>query len=360
MLFVTDQHHLNDLEMTVIKDKGRKRTIRLLGDISPSQENIGTNEIEEGSSLLKKIQISYKERNGINKYQELSFDQKKEAHESGIMASNKDIFTEFIAYYGGAPIFNLARKYFIHSFSEKPVICLSGNEKLMEHAQEIVYQRIKEEQKIKNHEVMGYVLNFLEEKKEKTYNIIKNQLDLCGITNTKSFITDSLKVSNYGNQVPTSLSTFKGHPKLKKFIFKDELYWENIAENALIYIPYLNDDSERNAAAFRINDLRKFLNLSERKYISIGSHGNPFPRKMKEKKLHKRTDHNLGVIESIINTVIDIKGDKQGINIFCGHLHKSNEPYNWDGKTNITIYPIGTKEILYLDPEKDDIKKEKF
>jgi len=357
MLFIADQHHLGDLE-DIINQFGRHKTVRLLGDISPNQENVGAErEIEEGSSLLKKCQMTFKEQRGIPKYQELTFAQKKEAHEQGVRSADKGLFSEFVAYYGGGPVFNLVRKHYINHFVGSRVICLHGNESLLDHTQQIVYERFAAEHGLQNHDVMKHIVDFLRENKGSIYELLEGHLDECGIGNAMEFILRNLQVSNYGRRLPTSLSVFRGHPKRKRFSFRDSISWERKDNTILVYVPYFNDEEECNAALTQIRELEKFVGKSEQRYVLIGYHGNPFPNLMEDKRLHARVDHNLKVIQSVVDAVTRAKGEQQEIKILCGHLHCSNPEYYWPGRENISIYPIGTQEVVHLDTQTNDIKK---
>ncbi len=358
MLFIADQHHLGDLE-GVVNQYGKHKTIRLLGDVSPNQEHVGAEkEVEEGSSLLKRCQIAFKDREGISKYQELTFAQKKQAHERGMQEADEGLFNEFVAYYGAGPIFNLVRKHYVNHFVRSRVICLHGNESLLDHAQQIVYKRIAAEQGLPNRAVMKHIVDFLRERKGNVFELLAEHLGDCGIQNAREFVLNHLQVSNYGMKIPTSLTVFKGHPKRKRFAFKDSIYWERKDNAVLIYVPYFNDETERYAALAQIRELEKFVGKAEQKHVLIGYHGNPFPNLMEDKRLHARVDHNLSVIQAVVDAVTRAKGDHQDMKILCGHLHSSNPEYCWPGRENILIYPMGTQEIVHFNTQTGNMKKE--
>ena len=358
MLFIADQHHLGDLE-GVVNQYGKHKTIRLLGDVSPNQEHVGA-EREEGSSLLKRCQMAFKQMEGMSRYQELTFEQKKEAHERGIQTADEGLFNEFVAYYGAGPIFNLVRKHYVNHFVRSRVICLHGNEKLLDHTQGIVYDRITAEQGLPNRAVMRFIIDFLREKKGNIYELLAEHLGECGIQNARKFMLKYLKVSNYDMKIPTSLTVFKGHPKRKRFAFRDSISWEKKDNTVLIYVPYFNDETERYAALAQIRELERFVGKSKQRHVLIGYHGNPFPNLMDDKRLHERVDHNLAVIQSVVDAVTRAKGEQQEIRILCGHLHRSNPEYHWPGRENILIYPVGTQEIVHFNTQTGNMKKEEI
>jgi hypothetical protein len=358
MLFITDQHHLGDLE-GIVNQYGRHKTIRLLGDVSPNQENVGAErEVEEGSSLLKRCQMAFKHLKGMSRYQELTFEQKKEAHEQGIRSADEGLFSEFVAYYGAGPIFNLVRKHYVNYFVRSKVICLHGNEGLLDHTQQIVYERIAAEQGLPNRDVMKHIVDFLRERKGNVFELLAEHLGDCGIQNAREFVLNHLQVSNYGRRLPTSLTVFKGHPERKRFSFRESICWERKDNAVLIYVPYFNDEAECYAALAQVRELEKFVGKAEQKHVLIGYHGNPFPNLMDDKRLHARVDHNLPVIQAVVDAVTRAKGEQQEIRILCGHLHRSNPEYHWPGRENILIYPMGTQEIVHFNTQTGNIKKE--
>ena len=360
MLFITDQHHLNGLEL-IVRKYGRNKTLRLLGDISPNQEHVGGGkEIEEGSSLLKRCQIAFKEQEGISRYQEITFAQKMQAHEGEIQEADEELFNEFVAYYGAGPIFNLVRKHYTNHFVRSKVICLHGNEKLLDHAQRIVHARFAEEWGLHNHAVMKYLIDFLRERKQEVYDMLAGHLDECGIGNAREFMLRSLQVSNYRRQVPTSLTVFRDYPKRKKFDFKDSICWEKRDDSILIYVPYFNDEIERNGAIAQIRDLERFISRAEARHVLIGYHGNPFPNLMEDKRLHVRVDHNLVVIQAVIDAIVRVKGDQQEVKILCGHLHASNPEYYWPGRENILVQPMSTREVFHFNTRAGTLTKEEI
>jgi hypothetical protein len=360
MLFIADQHHLGDLE-GVVSQHGKHKTIRLLGDVSPNQEHVGAErEVEEGSSLLKRCQIAFKQQEGMSRYQELTFEQKKEAHEQGIRSADEGLFSEFVAYYGAGPIFNLVRKHYVNHFVRSRVVCLHGNEKLLDHTQGIVYDRIIHDQGIQNHDVMKFIIDFLRERKGKVFELLAEHLSECGVDNARKFMLKYLMVSNYDMKIPTSLTVFKRYPERKRFAFRDSISWERKDNIVLIYVPYFNDDAERNAALAQIRELERYVGKSKQRRVLIGYHGNPFPNLMDDKRLHARVDHNLPVIQAVIDAVTRAKGERQEIRILCGHLHRSNPEYHWPGRDNVLIYPIGTQEIVHFNTQTGDMKKEEI
>jgi hypothetical protein len=358
MLFIADQHHLGDLE-GIVNQYGKHRTIRLLGDVSPNQEHVGSErEVEEGSSLLKRCQMAFKQREEMSRYHELTFEQKKEAHEQGIRSADKGLFLEFVAYYGAGPIFNLVRKHYVNHFVRSRVICLHGNESLLDHTQQIVHGRIADEEDLPNHHIMRYIVDFLRESKEQVYGLLAAHLSECGIGNARKFILSRLQVSKYGRRLPTSLTVFKKHPERKRFAFRDSICWERKDNTVLIYVPYFNEEAERYAALAQVRELERFVRRSNQRHVLIGYHGNPFPNLMDDKRLHARVDHNLTVIQTVVDAVTRAKGKNQEIRILCGHLHRSNHYYYWPGRDNILIYPVGTREIVHFNAQTGTMKKE--
>jgi len=366
MLFIADQHHLGDLEQFVLR-YGRQYPLRLSGDTSPSMPNAYFYEKDEQEiSILKGFQLDFKERKEMKRTVELSYAQKLEAHEEGIMNARKDLFRELVLLYGGATIFNLARKYVIHVHSKNgKTLCLAGNELTTEHAQRVIYQRIMQESNVKEDDVIEYIWRNLQLNGEVRWGLrtmILDHLDYAGIKGDgEEFILRQLSKSNYDGRIPTCLDVFNEHPFLDNFKFIEYICVEKKEDCVIVHVPYFSEESDRyTAEAFAKEDLRVLLEETGGDIPVINYHGNPCPEKMDDEGVRDRTDYNIIVINAVIQSVREAIAEGKEIKMICSHLHKSNPDYLWqEDRGEVRIYPLGTDDFAHLDTETGKIEVKK-
>jgi hypothetical protein len=84
------------------------------------------------------------------------------------------------------------------------------------------------------------------------------------------------------------------------------------------------------------------------KSVIIASHMNPHPTVMGNRQI----DHNIGLIIPLTDEVCEITGKET--RIFCGHLHKSAKPYEWNlaSKKGAIIYPLDVDELYIINTNK--------
>jgi len=371
MKFISDQHHLADLEHFV-QTEGNSDLIRLSGDMSPSipNRNFGNRAIE--SSILKEFQKEYKKREGVKPTAELTYEEKLKAHKEGILSAPEERFTELVLLYGGATVFNLVRKYLVnHSSKKGRTLCLAGNEPIMDDAQRVIYQRIIGDNEIKETEVMKYIWDTIQSVGEPKWGIAGILMDClfdAGIRGRKGekeqgekFILRHLSTKNYGGMIPTCLDVYKGHPYLANFRFMESIFVEEKDNCTVVHVPYFSREDDRNRAIdFAKNALRARLSKTKAKIPVINYHGNPYPEGMADPKMADRTDYNIAVIQSVAASVRARFSDEE-IKMVCSHLHQSNPGYRWEKfDKKVIIYPLGIDDFADLNTRNGDINVRKL
>lgn len=364
MLFITDQHHMDDLEQKVVRVYGKKHSLRLMGDMSPTQIQ---NPENEQSTFLKLKRLWYKEEKKKEDprfdEEEMPFEDKIEADKQNILKdvrNDAEAFLEhWVCFYGGASIANLARKYYINTFSKDATICLRGSEPVIDKAQKVIYKEIMDEYNISPKDVMAFILETISTKQSEMYNLILKQLEESGATSEPNkFILDKLSTKHYGGKIPVCSDVYKGYPKLKGFKFKKDVWWEKEKNCVIIHVPVFSTEKERCSALKKIPKLENFLNSTEGSAI-IAYHGNPFPSGMNDENAKKRKEYNYEIIKGIAKKVFSTiaKDPETKPQMLCGHLHKSNGRYDWKVcSREIELIPLGTRDMAFLNTSTGKIK----
>ena len=367
MLFVTDQHHMDDLEQKVMMIYGREHSIRLMGDMSPTQI-LEPHKPKESTFLkLRRLVSKEKKKKEDRRFEEaeLPVELKMELDAENIREADDEAFLkEWVCLYGGASIANLARKYFANAFLGEKAICLSGSEPIIDNAQRNIYDRIINKKGMPAEEVMNFIWGAIKEKLPWAWDIVSRQLGQSGIEGEHSkFVLKELSPDNYKGKIPTASDVYKGHPVMEKVEFKEKIYWEKAGNCAVIHVPYFNNDRERYDAMHKsMPELYKFLD-STKGNVVIAYHGNPYPEGMDDEKTKRRRDYNKIVIEDVANVVFQtIAKDTEVVpEMLCGHLHKSNKPYDWQiGSRKIKLYPLGIRDLAFLDTNSGKIDMEEY
>lgn len=348
MIIVTDHHHIGDLERRVVEPFCDQQEIRCIGDLSVHQM------LASETSLCKAIQIDFRKRKGLAPDAELTFDEKCEMTKKKIRPSDKKAFREWKILYGATPIYNLARKVFINEKVKKSpkkehgFIGLMSHEKLLTAIQLDVASKMGKK----------YVINLLDtiEKyrpdiAECTYNLLRNS----GVNEPRKHIVKTLHPRNFGGKLPTSESVFAEYPRLKYFQFKRDIYWELLDKTMVVYVPLFEIHDDFVLASRHIEDINRDYEAYKPESVMICYHGNPHPEGMGG----QREDSNLDLILPLVNLLYDLTG--KNIRMFCGHLHKSAEPYEWNflDKRSAIIHPINVDEFYEIDTQNPSNKPSK-
>jgi hypothetical protein len=211
MIFVTDQHHMNELEQRVVKVYGSQHPLRLIGDITPTQVSGNETLLKRKRRVAKEIK---KKKDPRFMPEELPFELNIVIDEDNINKANKNSFLEeWVCFYGGASISNLARKYYVHTFSGCPTICLRGSEPVIDSAQMAIYNRVTHDFGVAPVDVIKFVLGKIKRKQLRMYEFITGQLKEAGIKgDVFEFILNELSVGKYGGRPPLSSDVFRGSP----------------------------------------------------------------------------------------------------------------------------------------------------
>ena len=365
MLFISDQHHMEDLENKVIRTYGKTQKIRLIGDMSPTNIRDRTSSNTE-TFLKKERKKKKKEQFTKTEYQspEMQFEDKTTLDRTLIHECATDNFlNEWVCLYGGASISNLARKYFTNHFSSRKTLCLQGSEPIIDHVQTNIFSRQYQQEGIQQDEMIKYVWETIKKRKQKMAKIIIKQLAASGITrNITRFINSQLSLKNYGGQIPLSSSVFRNHPYLPKFQFQKKLHFKTDNKCNIIYIPYSYFPNERQQIDEQLPELIEFLEKKPKIPI-IAYHANPYPQGMEDLVTKTRIDHNYAVARKVSRTVLEHSDILP--HMICGHLHQENKEYKWtqelpDGNKPIIIHPLGIYQFAILDTSNGKIESKYY
>lgn len=370
MLFVSDQHHLHDLEKKVIKVYGSSRNIRLIGDMSPTQILGKDDKLQ--STLLKQERNQRQEilKSSTGIFHRVSRTEHIIRMDTlNILEADDEKFNdEWVCLYGSPSISSLARKCYVSEFSSNPVICLKGSETIVDNAQNAVYERIMRNQGFSKDLVTPFILDNIKRKNPYIRNVVFDQIrEVKGDIDIGEFIISALATENYKGKIPTVSDIFRSRPCLDNFDYVESISWEKIDNCLVVYVPYFYQDTERKESEEKIHLLEDFI--SENQGIPIiASHGNPYPAGMDDEEAQSRIEYNSPLIENIARMMISTLASGRGkdpLKLICGHLHKENKPYDWpmlsDSKIRKTvIYPLGIRDIACLDTNTGDIKVERY
>ena len=362
---------MGDLEQKVMRKYGKECSIRLTGDISPTQI-LDPKTPERDTYLKEQRRQSKKKESAIFKkedmQEELPVEKKLELDRQNIEnAVEKEFLKEWVCFYGGASIANLARKHYIHAFSSDRTICLQGSEPIIDHAQRHTYVRIMKQEELSSEDVMAFILETIKREQPRMHEIIVNQLQESGITEDISqFILQELSIENYNGQIPVVSDVFKGYPVLDKFQFEGGLYWEKEDNCVIVHVPYYYFETARDNALEKLPELQEYLNSTEGIPV-IAYHANPDPKGMDDNKTQGRDDYNIRVIRKVSEVVLSTIAPKPEDMplMICGHLHKSNPSYEWELAVNsqlrqIRLFPLGKRDIAFLNTDNGDIDVKQY
>jgi len=359
MLFVADQHHMDELEQRVLKDCGRDYSIRLLGDMTPTSIIEDPKETTTYLKLRRFLTIEKKKKEDPKFGEpELSAEAKMEADREGILSLNEEGFNKWVCFYGAASISNLARKYFIHSSAREKVLCLNGSEPIVDNAQRTIFERLKSEKQLSDHSLTEFLLSTMKARMPEMYGIISRQLGDSGIKGDISeFIFKELALERYGGNAPLASDVFRGYPSLDRFEFRESISWEKVDNCVIVYIPVINSEKERDIALREtMQDLARFLSEVDG-HVVIASHINPYPIGMKDASVKLKKHRDTILVEDAVWLAFATIAKKRKLecSVVCGHLHSSNSSYDWPlmdlnkKQRLIKVHPLGIKDIALLD-----------
>jgi hypothetical protein len=370
MIIATDQHHIGGLEKIVEYNLNKIDPIVAIGDMSVTQSSSKSRE-----SILKKYQFGLKkelykdmpEREAKKK--ELTTEQKKQAHEKGILTAKKDEFEDLLIWYGGGPIYNLARKVYVGSLmnnENKKIKVYKGSEPLIDHAQGIIYKKLMDDKKLSKDQVMDYIINLISRKKKRLMDYVYKHLEVIPQQEThkiEDILKQLLSINNFSGEIPTSGKIYTSQTGIsgeEGFSYMEKVEKEVRDSTFIIHIPYFEtyDESLTNIQAIETELIRE-IKRAEMPYCLILSHANPNPHE--GMRGSERRDHNKDPITHLCREIVkEINYRKGDINMLTGHLHVSWKKYDWKEVYPIQIKPLGVKDVATVDTINNKIIVRKY
>lgn len=365
MIILTDRHHIHGLEMIVEENQANGKHIIAIGDMSATQEKVGSSEskLKEFQKRFKKSMYPDQTIEDLKRI-ELTPQQKNQAHEEGIETVDEDGFKQLLIWYGAGPIYNLARRIHAGSIMEdtgRKIIVYKGSEPIIAHVQSKLYEKLIENG-VKKEDVMECILNLLKEEKPKLMEMVSQYISPKMVKPTKDIsdlLLNLLSTENFDGNIPTSQTVYQKQLPItgrEGFCYLEELSYEVRENTFVVHIPYFeNHEESMTKIQAKRSEIVKELKKQNLPYCLILSHANPSPAK--DMGGFGRIDHNTDPITEFCKEVVQAKRYKKGnIQMVTGHLHEFRHSYYWEDVMPIKIRPLSQTDIIDIDATRFKIR----